>query len=77
MAVAAFLVTIGGTAAAKALQQETKWFHIDANEQPTGQPMDEANCNEGEPLCSVEYYVDASENPLTPTGNEAFGTPRD
>lgn len=77
IAVAAFLFTIGGTVAAKSLEPEKRWFHVDPNTREiTGPAMPSANCINGVPLCSLEYTVDSSGNPLEPTGAEAFGTPQ-
>lgn len=75
MAVAAFLLTIGGTTAAKAVQQETRWFHVDSSGQPTGEAMSNPNCEQSGPLCSKEYFVDSENNPLEATGQEANGIP--
>jgi hypothetical protein len=74
-AAAAFLLTIGGAAAAKAVQAPTKWFQIHPETmEPTGEGIDNPICAQGEPLCVAEYEVDGQGKPETPTGSELRGT---
>lgn len=72
IAAAAFLLSIGGPVAAKAVQPTTKWFHVNSN----SGPMENPNCIDGEPLCAIQYFVDEDGRPLAETGLRAYGDPK-
>lgn len=76
IAAAAFLLSIGTPAAVKAVQQETKWFHVDPiTEEIISEAMESPRCADEGPLCSAEYNVDGLDNPTTPTGQQKSGLP--
>lgn len=56
-AVAAFLLTLGVTAASKAVQEETRWFYEDDPENPiSGEP----NCIQNNPqTCARLHFYDS------------------
>lgn len=68
-AAAAFLLTIGGAAAAKAVQADTIWEYED------GTLIDVPRCETGEPVCAREYLKLPNGQPdhSNPTGAKAFG----
>ncbi|MFD2963681.1 MULTISPECIES: hypothetical protein [Olivibacter] len=71
-AVAAFLLTLGATAASKAVQQETIWVYQDGSNDTTSNPDCQLNPEE---ICALEYHTDASGQPdfSSPTGAEMQG----
>lgn len=75
IAAAAFLLSIGSAAAAKAVLPETKWFHVNPSTGvPIGEAMEDANCEAGPGLCSIEFILDSNGNPSTEV-DRAYGTP--
>lgn len=71
---AAFVAGIGGAFATKIVNNGTAWFHVTLSGNPTGIALPAPDCDEqSQQLCAKEYTVDDSNNPIAPTGNEAFG----
>lgn len=72
IAVAAFLLTIGGTVAAKSVQAPTIWVYQDGSMEPTPAP----DCDlDPQKLCAAEFYTDSNgqPDPLRPTGAVIHG----